>query len=202
MDSISCFPAVTITDEGPVSAAFLARDLTTLQQAAHWLKAVPYGSNSDASNSWLVFTENRGTCTTKHSLFARLAAELGVPIYKNNGFYRLNDAIVTGVSAILAPHGLTYIPQMHCFLQHQDSWVDLTEGNCNGKNTTIENYDFIVRVLPDMSRTDAQQQYVEYLKKYFAWEPRLAELGVEAVLGLLEKCEQQLKYQCAIMAAA
>ncbi len=200
MDPIDVFPAVALTQQGPVSAEFLARDLKTLQAAARWLKAVPYGSNSDSAHSDLVFSEHRGNCTTKHSLLARLATELGVPIQKNDGFYRLDDRIVTGVNAILAPCGLDYIPQVHCFLQYETYWVDLTAGNCNGKNKTIEDYDYVVPVPPDMSRTEKQQQYVTYLKKYFEQEPKLAQLGVSRVLALLEACEQQVKYQCAVMA--
>ncbi|MBD2066073.1 hypothetical protein H6F93_00735 [Leptolyngbya sp. FACHB-671] len=37
---------------------------------------------------------------------------------KNLGFYRLNDEIVTGASSLLEPHGLNFIPQIHCFLEY------------------------------------------------------------------------------------
>ena len=134
-----------------------------------------------------------------YGIIARLAAELDFKIYKNLGFYRLNDEIVTGVNNILKPYRLDFIPQIHCFLEYESFRVDLTEGNCNGKNKTIEDYDFIIRVKPDLTYQEYENYYLEYLQKYYAIAPQLEELGAEKVLEILETCEQQLKYQCSIM---
>ncbi|MDJ0692420.1 MAG: hypothetical protein QNJ41_28515, partial [Xenococcaceae cyanobacterium MO_188.B32] len=141
----------------------------------------------------------KATCTNKHGIISRLAEELDLEIYKNLGFYRLNDEIVTGVNKIIQPYDLEFIPQIHCFLEYKNFRVDLTEGNCNGKNKIIENYDFILRVKPDLTYQEYIDYYLEYLQKYTEIEPRLQKLGSMKISQLLKKCEQQLKYQCSLI---
>lgn len=160
---------------------------------------MPYGTNSNNEDSLILFEEGRGTCTTKHGAIARLAQEHNLPIHKHLGFYRLNDEIVTGVNSLLAPYGLDFIPQIHCFLVYENCRVDLTEGNCNGKNKTIEDYDFVVQVTPDLTHKQHQAYYREYLRQYAAISPALATLSEVTVMDLLAACDRQLKYQCSIM---
>ncbi len=56
-----------------------------------------------------------------------------------------------------------------------------------------------MRVKPDLTHQEHKTYYLEYLEKYFLIEPKLKELGASKVLELLEKCEQQPKYQCSVM---
>lgn len=206
MDSIVVLPDVAIpahgtASSGSVAQAFLDRNLKTFRQACAWIKDLPYGSNSKTEDSLILFEESCGTCTTKHGIIARLAQELGLAVYKNLGFYRLNEEIVTGVSDLLQPYALSFIPQIHCFLEYDRFRIDLTEGNCNGKNKTIDLYDFVVRVRPDLNRVEEEQYYLNYLNQYFAIEPQLAVVGVPTILQLLQACNQQVKYQCSVMAS-
>lgn len=199
MDAITVLPNVDLQPNGPMAERFLQAGLTTFHDACHWVKALPYGANSNRENSLILLEEGYGNCTTKHGAIARLAQAHGLPIQKNFGFYRLNDDIVTGVNALLEPYGLTFIPQIHCFLVYEHYWVDLTEGNCNGKNQTIEDYDFVVPVAADLTRTQHYDYYREYLQRYYPLVPQLATLGESVIFELLADCDRQLKYQCSIM---
>ena len=202
MDPISVLPNPSLTAKGPFSEKFLSLGLTRFQDVCTHVKAMPYGPNSDNQDSRILFAEGRGTCTTKHGAIGHLAQELGLPVYKNLGFYRLEDSVVTGISPILAPYSLSFIPQIHCFLEYETYRVDLTEGNCSGKNKTIEDYDFVVRVQPDLTHDQHQNYYLEYLAKYRSLAPKLRELSDTQVLGLLERCDRQTKYQCSIRTLA
>jgi len=199
MNPIDVLPNSAIKPTGIVSQKFYQLNLTTFHQACYWLKNLPYGSNSSNDDSLIIFQEGKAACTNKHGIISRLAAELNLEIYKNLGFYRLNDAVVTGVNKIIEPYSLSFIPQIHCFLEYQNYRIDLTEGNCNGKNKTIEDYDFVVQVKPDLTHQEHEAYYLEYLAKYFLIEPKLKELGGIKILELLAECEQQLKYQCSVM---
>ena len=200
MDSIERLPNSRLQPHGVVSEQFLQRGLETFHAACCWVKALPYGSNSCNEDSMILFAEGRGTCTTKHGAIARLAAEQSLPVFKTLGFYRLNDEIVTGVSALLASHDLAFIPQIHCFLAYEGCRVDLTEGNCNGKNKTIEDYDFTVQVKPDLTKAEEEAYYLDYLRRYHEINPHLAALEPSKILALLDACNQQVKYQCSVMA--
>ncbi|MEM6252522.1 MAG: hypothetical protein AAF821_06320 [Cyanobacteria bacterium P01_D01_bin.156] len=202
MHSISVLPNVDLLPQDPISEQCLRRELTTFHAACTWVKALPYGANSSSEDSVILFEEGYGNCTTKHGAIARLAQAHDLAVSKHLGFYRLNDDIVTGVSAILQSHGLDFIPQVHCFLAYENYRVDLTEGNCNGKNKTIEDYDFIVPVKPDLTEAEYKSIYREHLQRYYSITPQLATLGEEAILELLKQCDQQLRYQCSIMASS
>jgi len=199
MHPIETLPNVTLQPRGLVSERYLQQGLQTFHEACQWTKALPYGTNFNNEDSLILFEEGHGTCTTKHGAIARLAQEHNLPIHKHLGFYRLNDEMVTGITPLLAPYGLEFIPQIHCFLVYENYRVDLTEGNCNGKNKTIEDYDFVVQVPPDLSREQHQAYYLEYLRRYAAMSPLLAVLSEATVMDLLAVCDLQLKYQCSIM---
>jgi len=92
-----------------------------------------------------------GTCTTKHAIIAGLAEELGIPLYKNVGIYKFTEKISTGTDKILKKYNLPYVPMIHCFLVYKDFRFDLTEDNCNGKNTHIDEFIHIEKVDPFIS---------------------------------------------------
>ncbi|NEQ46186.1 MAG: hypothetical protein F6K00_22660 [Leptolyngbya sp. SIOISBB] len=198
MHPINVLPNVTLHAHGVVSEKFLQRGLKTFHDACCWTRDLPYGANSNSEDSLILFEEGCGTCTTKHGVIARLAQEHDLPIHKNLGFYRLNDDIVTGVNPILASYDLDFIPQIHCFLVYENCRVDLTDGNCNGKNKTIEDYDYVVQVEPDLSEAKHQACYLEYLQRYADSFPKLAALGETTVMEVLTACDRQLKFQCSI----
>jgi hypothetical protein len=202
MHPIEALPDAMLQAHGPIAEQFLQQGLKTFHEACRWTKKMPYAANSNSENSLILFEEGYGNCTTKHGAIARLAQEHGLPIHKNLGFYRLNDAIVTGVNALLHPYGLDFIPQIHCFLAYKEYRVDLTEGNCNGKNKSIEDYDFVIQVAPDLSQAQHQAYYLEFLRRYGTFSPQLATLSDSTVMDLLADCDRQLKYQCSILANA
>ncbi|MBW4486150.1 MAG: hypothetical protein KME14_26815 [Tildeniella torsiva UHER 1998/13D] len=202
MHPIEALPDAVLQAHGPIAEKFLQQGLKTFHEACRWTKNLPYAANSNNENSLILFEEGYGSCTTKHGAIARLAQEHSLPVHKNLGFYRLNDEIVTGVNALLRPYGLDFIPQIHCFLVYEDYRVDLTEGNCNGKNKTIEDYDFVIQVAPDLSQAQHQAFYLEFLRCYGAFSTQLAALNDTTVMDLLAACDCQLKYQCSIMADA
>lgn len=202
MHSIGVLPDIKLQAGNTITEKFIRQGLSTFHEACQWVQALPYGANSRSDDSLILFEEGYGNCTTKHGAIARLAKIHGLPVHKNLGFYRLNDEIVTGVNAIIHPHGLTFIPQIHCFLSYAEYRVDLTEGNCNGKNKTIEDYDFVVQVQPDLNSEDKRAYYREYLQYYYLLAPELATLGEDKVFELLEACDRQVGYRCSIMVDA
>src|SRR5262245_22366425 len=117
MDSIDKLPNIAIRPGYRFSDAFLARGLTTFHAACHWVKDLPYGSNSRLDDGMALFEEGYGTCFTKHGAIVHLAHEHGLDVHKNIGFYRLTEEIITGVEEVLRPHGLAFVPTLHCFLE-------------------------------------------------------------------------------------
>ena len=195
---IEALPNEPIKPLGKVSDAFLDRKVTTLHQAAHFVNQMPYGSNSSTDDALILFTEGFGTCLAKHGIIARLAREHGLPISRIEGFYPLTDKVVTGVDSILAEYGVPFIPRTHCFLRYQRIYVDLTDGNCTGKNGLIEGYLKLIDVEPEQTQAEEDRMYREFYSDLCAADPQFARLGVEVMLEILQRCRAVNTATCQI----
>jgi hypothetical protein len=131
-------PAVRLGTAGPTTAAFVERGISRFRDAARFIASLPYGRNSNRSDHLVVLRENRGTCSTKHSLLARLAQERNLPIALCIGIYEMDGLNTPGVGAVLEEHGLTSIPEAHCYLRRGSKRFDVT---LNGGNVAREPID-------------------------------------------------------------
>jgi len=161
MDSFTIFPDKTIIDAGIVSRELLNLGVTTFVEACRYIHRMPYGYNTDRDDLMILFKEEKGTCTTKHSVIGALAKELDLPVNKTIAIYAMTEAIVTGTDRILEKYDLPYVPMIHCFLAYDTYRVDLTEGNHNGKNRSIEVFLHTEQVIPNIAGKD---EYLLYRK--------------------------------------
>lgn len=176
---------------------FLARGLPTFGAVCAWVRELPYGSNSRLDDPLVLFEDGRGTCMTKHGVTAMLAEELGLPIRKQLGFYRLTDDIITGAGALLRPYGLSFVPTLHCFLEAGSQRIDLTRGNRTGKNRDLDEFDLVVPVAAWPSREELQQHYEAAFTRYCAIDPTLAAVGLTTVRELARACHALTACACA-----
>ena len=137
-----------------------------------------------------LFKEKMGTCTTKHAVIATLARELALPIHKNVGIYSMTEELVTGTVRLLGKFNLPYIPMTHCFLVYENFRVDLTEGNRNGKNRSIDDFLYTVQVKATIS---AKEEYMIYRNALSEIILKREELKRVDIKGILHAREEGLK---------
>ena len=193
MDNLTVFPDVPIPGAGVISQRFIALDIRTFQEACRYVHKLPYGYNSDKDDLLILFKENLGTCTTKHAVIGTLAEEMGIPIEKNIGIYRMTEKIVTGTDAILERYDLPYVPMLHCFLVYDRYRVDLTEGNNNGKNCAIDEFLHTEKVIPNFSGKDEYLLYRQALKERILPLDELQGVDMKRALHAREEGLQLLK---------
>lgn len=109
-----------------VSSAFLEHGCHGLQEAFLYVWRLPYGRNAKAADPLAPLRESRGTCSTKHALLARLAAEQGFDIELRLGIYLMSEANTPGVGATLAAFGIEAVPEAHCVLVRDGVCIDVT----------------------------------------------------------------------------
>jgi Transglutaminase-like superfamily len=126
MKSWESLPASKLKPCGRVAAAFIARDIEDYRSAARYLRALAYGRNSSRTDPLAVLREKRGTCSTKHALLARLAAEQQLPIRLMLGIYEMSERNTPGVGRVLEKYGLACVPEAHCYLMYDDDRIDIT----------------------------------------------------------------------------
>ena len=165
MDLYDNLPDAKIIAQGEISKKFLTMGITSFKEACFYVHEMKYGYNSTYDDDMILFKENMGTCTTKHAIIAGLAKELDIALKKNIGVYKFTEEITTGAQEILNKYNIPYIPMVHCFLVYKDYRFDLTEGNDNGKKTSIEEFIQTREVEPFISRKDEYLWYKEVLKE-------------------------------------
>ncbi len=165
MDSYNKLPNAEIKPKGQITRKFLELGITTFKEACDYVHNIEYGYNTNYDDKLIFFKENMGTCTSKHAVIAGLAEELNIPLYKHIGVYKFTEEISTGANIILEKYDIPYVPMVHCFLVYKEYRFDLTEGNCNGKNTSIENLIHEQKVEPFISRKDEYLLFKNVLKE-------------------------------------
>ena len=187
MDPFSLFPDQTISDAGEISGRFLDLDIHSFQNACRYVHELPYGYNSDRDDLMILFKEGMGSCTTKHAVIVTLAKELGLIIDKRIGIYAMTEEIVTGTGPILKKYGLPYLPMVHCFLTDHIHRVDLTEGNRNGKNRSVDTFLYTETVSPDIS---AKAEYIKYrnaLREHVLTRDEFRDVDMKQILHAREE---------------
>ncbi|MFW9872983.1 MAG: hypothetical protein ACFFG0_07790 [Candidatus Thorarchaeota archaeon] len=165
MDSYDNLPDAEIKPNGAISNIFLDLGIKSFKEACEYVHNMEYGYNTTYEEKMILFIEQMGTCTTKHAVIGGLAEELNIPLHKYVGIYKFTEEISTGANEILKKYNIPYVPMAHCFLVYKNFQFDLTEGNCNGKNTTLENFIHTEKVDPFISRKDEYLLYKRVLKE-------------------------------------
>lgn len=166
MDLYNNLPDIEIKLAGEISKKFLELGIRSFRKACDYVHDIEYGYNTNYDDKMIFFKENKGSCTSKHAVIAGLAEELNIPLYKYIGVYKFTEEISTSANEILKKYKISYVAMLHCYLVFKDFRFDLTEGNCNGKNTTIEEFIHERKVNPFISRKDEYLLFKKILKEY------------------------------------
>ncbi len=194
MDKLTIFPDKPISNVGIISAKFLNLGIDSFIDACRYVHTLPYGYNTDRDDLMILFRENLGTCITKHAVIATLAKEMNLLIAKNVGIYAMTEEIVTGTNEILEKFKLPYVPMVHCFLVYGEFRVDLSEGNNNGKNRSIEDFLYIQSVEPNISAKDEYVLYRKALKDHILARKEMVGVDITQILHAREEGLKLLRY--------
>lgn len=193
MDSLEKLPEKEITDKGIISKKFLELGVNSFKDACIYVHNLNYGYNSDKDDEMILFKEKLGSCTTKHGVIAKLAEELNIPLYKKVGIYKLTEKIVAGAGEIMEKYSIPFIPMVHCFLVYENYRFDLTEGNKNGKKTSIEDFIDEEKVIPFISRKDEYLLFRKVLEEKIMKMPEIHGIEKRTLLKAREEGIKLLK---------
>ena len=133
MFTLEVVPNTPIVAAGPISDAFLEHGPATVRDAFERVWRLPYGRVAEPGNPLAPLAEGRGTCSTKHALLARLLDEQELESELRLGIYEMCEANTPGVGEVLARHGLSSIPEAHCYLIVDGQRVDVTRLDGQGE---------------------------------------------------------------------
>ena len=186
-------PAIRLRTGGPTTAAFIERGLSRFRDVARLVASLPYGRNSNRSDQLVVLRENKGTCSTKHSLLARLAREQNLPITLCIGIYEMDGRNTPGVGAVLERRGLTSIPEAHCYLKRGSKRIDVTWAGGDVAREPIERVFVEVEISPEQIGGHKLQLHQEFMHRWMKAASLLRAFTFEELWAAREACIHALE---------
>lgn len=118
----------SITSNKPFSREFVKRDINSFSEAAEYIQQLPFKRNKNKNDLLTVFSDNCGTCGTKHAVLKMLANENGFEDVKLLlGIFEMSASTTPAVAKTLNQYGLDYIPEAHNYLKYKDTIYDYTK---------------------------------------------------------------------------
>ncbi len=180
-----------INANGPISECFLSRNIHTFTHAAEFIKRLPYKRNTNKEELTSVFTDNHGTCSTKHAILKQLATENNRDDLKLAlGIFRMNALNTPKISATLQKYYLAYIPEAHNYLRFEGRILDYTFPNST--DTSFEQ-DLLEEIIIQPGQiTDFKVNYhTAYLQKWLLENTHIQHT-LEEIWKIREQCIQSL----------
>jgi hypothetical protein len=176
-----------IKSNAPVSAAFRKMGLSTFTQASQWVRQIPYGRNSSKIDLLLVFTEKKGTCSTKHGLLKLLAEENGEKrLQLCMGIFNMNPTNTPAISSVFEKYHLTELPEAHCYLKYEDEILDFTWAQADPSAFTK---DLIIEenISPEQI---GEYKINQHQKHLLSWLSKTEQTGIKAeqIWSIREAC--------------
>lgn len=180
-----------IESDGEISQLFRKRAITDFPGAAAFIRTLPYGRNADKTNLSTVFSDNCGTCSTKHAVLKLLAEENNFEgVELTLGLFRMNARNTIEVAETLSKYGLDHIPEAHNYLKYRGEIMDCTKPDSSAS-------DFIDDLLEETTIspgkiTDYKVAYHKaYLGKWLKDNPEIR-YSLEELWSIRELCIQDL----------
>ncbi|MFD2561903.1 hypothetical protein [Aquimarina rubra] len=160
----------TINSPDSLSKLIKEKEIVSWQELVTYVKNIPYGRNSNRTDSRLVLTENKGTCSSKHALLKRIADIHGAKnIELFTGIYKMNSTNTPKIGNILLENGLDYIPEAHCYLRYKGETIDATSDTSDferiKKDIIIER-----KIQPDQVANFKEQFHQNFIKTWIISE--------------------------------
>lgn len=174
--------------EGIVSQQFRERGITHFSKACEFIQNLPYGRISDRDKLDLVLTENRGTCSSKHGILARLCEEnCHEEIELIAGIFLMSPETHLELTDYFKDKPYSNLPEMHCFfrLSTHDRY-DFTSKN--NRLALIEPK--LVReqrIEPHQTGDWKEKIHQDYLRRWVARKPELG-LSFDEIWAQREEC--------------
>ncbi len=184
-------PDFDIKSTERISKEFVERNILTFCQAASFIRYLAYGRNADKKNLATVFTENCGTCSTKHALLKKLAEENNFENLKLIvGLLRMNKKNTPEISKTLFQYKLEYIPEAHCYLKYEEQILDLTRINSKPSDL-LEDLIEEIEISPEQITDYKENYHKNYLSSWLSNNKHI-NFNLNEIWKIREQCIQNI----------
>ena len=186
-----------IVSDRKISQLFKQNHCFDFLSASEFVRNLPYRRNLNKDNLATFFTDNCGTCSTKHALLKKLAEENNQPDFKLIlGIFQMNGENTPNIKSILEAlrehqsDNLEYIPEAHNYLKFKNQILDFTKKN-SSENDFINNLLEEIEIQTHQINQFKIEFHKNYLKKWLAKNPEIL-YSLEELWKIRELCIQAL----------
>jgi hypothetical protein len=182
-----------IVNSGVVSDAFTSLGVRDFEGAANYIRQLPYGRNANKLDLLTVFSDDCGTCSTKHALLKLLANEqqVGDELELVMGMIKMSAANTPRVKHILEQHELPYMPEAHMYLKYNGEVLDYTASGFNisgyDKADVISETD----IEPDQIADHKVNYQKAFMKQWLIEHPEIP-YNLDELFAIRETCIKAL----------
>jgi hypothetical protein len=188
MHSWDVLDPVVLKPSGDISHAFIGVGVADFRAAARFVSRLPYGRNTIVDDPLVVIREKRGTCSTKHALLRRLAAEQSVDVALVLGIYEMHGRNTPGVVPILKKYGLAALPEAHCYLRFREHRVDVTREINAHPPEAIAEFLYEEDITPEQVGDYKKRLHCQFLRRWIAETGTASGRDLDDVWRIREEC--------------
>ncbi len=174
-----------------VSRLFQERGIATFAEAGKFVANLKYGRNANKEDLTTLFSDNCGTCSTKHALLKLWAEEQGRQDIKLMlGIFRMNAQNTPKAGKILTKYNLPYLPEAHNYLKCHEIRLDFTlpeEKALQFENDLLEEIEIEVFQITAFK----VQYHKDFLQKWLLENPTII-FDLETIWKIREECIEAL----------
>lgn len=184
-------PDFEVKSKGKISEAFLKNGILTFRQATKFIQNLPYGRNPNKNDLTTLFTDNCGTCSTKHAILKQLADENNfIDIILICGLFRMSSQNTPEISSTLNKHGLVFIPEAHNYLKYKNQILDFTKPDAKAIDF-IDDLIEEIEILPHQITDYKVTYHKKYLEKWLENNTEI-KLSLAELWTIREQCIQNI----------
>lgn len=164
--------------------------IETWHELLEFTKKLPYGRNANRMDLELVFSEKKGTCSSKHAFLKKVADLNKIKNIKLIiGIYRMTQKNTPKIGTQLCENSIEFIPEAHCYLKINNLRTDLTtkQSDINKIESDIIHE---LEIIPEQVAAFKVDYHKAFLKNWIS-ESRL-EKSFDEIWQIREKCIENL----------
>ena len=167
-----------------------SKGINSWNELTQFVKNLPYGRNENRTDFRLVFSEMKGTCSSKHALLKCISDLNDIPDVKLIiGIYRMSESNTPQIGTELSKNGIEFIPEAHCYLKIKGKRIDLTS-----KKSAFEKIEKDIIEEKEIEPAQIGEFKVDYHIKFLkSWlKETKSKLGFDGLWLIREKCVKNL----------
>lgn len=178
------------TSQGKYTKNLVDYGIHDFQSLLFFVRSLPYGRNANRENLYLVISEGKGTCSSKHAFLKSVAVENNFDDIKLIlAIYKMTERDTPKIGSALSENDLDYIPEAHCYLKQKDERVDIT--SVESDFSKIEGYILEeIEIEPQQVSEFKVHYHKKFLKNWIA-ENNL-DITFEELWSIREKCIENI----------